>query len=107
MECLQCSVCVLVVVFLMIAFLSNLTGERRAIKKVLSELPNVPERIIYNYTVSKVENESFGISIVGGLGTILRGIYVKSVAPSSACGKDGSIKVGKFVICMHFFSITT
>lgn len=74
-----------------------LLGQRRAIKKVLSELPNVPERVIYNYTVSKQESESFGISIVGGLGTLLRGIYVKSVSSHGACGKDGSIKVGRFI----------
>ena len=70
-------------------------SRKLAIKKVLSELPNVPERVVYNYTVRKSGGESFGISIVGGLGTLLRGIYVKSVTPNGACGKDGSIKVGK------------
>lgn len=69
------------------------------IKKVLSVLPNVPERVLYTYTINKSEGDSFGISIVGGLGTLLHGIYVKSVSPRGACGKDGSIKVGKHSGC--------
>jgi len=76
-------------------------SRKLAIKKVLSELPNVPERVVYNYTIRKSEGESFGISIVGGLGTLLRGIYVKSVTPHGACGKDGSIKVGDQIISLN------
>ena len=77
-------------------FLNFFTVQHRklAIKKVLSELPNVPERVVYNYTIYKREEQTFGISIVGGLGTLLRGIYVKTVSPRGACGLDGSIKVG-------------
>lgn len=85
---------------------SNLSpdyGQHRkcVIKKMVSELPNVPERLVYSYTVNKSEKESFGISIVGGIGSLLHGIYVKSVSPNSACGRNGNIQVGDQILLLN------
>lgn len=74
----------------------------KTLQKVLSELPNVPERVILNYSLTKTENESFGVTIVGGIGTMVQDIYIKSVSKNGVCGINDTLKVGAY-----FMSVTT
>ena len=67
----------------------------QVLKKCVSELP---ERAIFHYSLTKDEEDSFGITIVGGIGSICDGIYVKTISSSGVCGRDGSLRVGDQVL---------
>lgn len=73
----------------------------KTLQKVLSELPNVPERVILNYSLTKTENESFGVTIVGGIGTMVQDIYIKSVSKNGVCGINDTLKVGDQVLIIN------
>lgn len=58
---------------------------RKVLCRLPSELPSLPERIIFNVSLFKPTNQKLGISIVGGKGRLLDGIFIKHIV------KDGFI----------------
>ena len=81
------------------------SGSHTTLTETLSVLPNVRERVVFNYYLSKEEDESFGITIVGGLETLCGGIYIKTISSFGICGLDGNLKVGDQVLELNGHSM--
>lgn len=69
-------------------------GNRKLLKKMLSELPDIPDSVIYRFRINKNEDQNLGIKIVGGHDHLLRGVFIKSITEGSICHKDGNLRMG-------------
>jgi len=78
---------------------------RKELTKTLSILPNVPERVIYKYSLVKRDNESLGITIVGGNDHLLNGIFIKTISKNSACSLDGNLLVGDQILMLNEYNL--
>ena len=70
----------------------------RPLSKEVSVLPTAPERVNFNFSLCKKEHESFGITIVGGVGSLSGAVYIKTISSQGVCGIDGNLKVGDQII---------
>jgi len=69
-----------------------------ALKATLSDLPYVPERFVLQCSICKQQDETFGITIVGGTDSISGGVFIKSVSAHGVCGRDGSVQIGDQIL---------
>ena len=70
----------------------------RRLKKVLSVLPETPDHVLLELSLTKEEKDTWGINIVGGVKSVSGNVYVKGIIANSACGIDGQLKIGDSVL---------
>ena len=54
---------------------------------------------------TKREDESLGITIVGGKDKSSEGIFVKSITTSGLCGLDGSLRIGDQILELNGYNM--
>lgn len=73
----------------------------RPLKKETSVLPTSAEDLYQNFTLNKEENESYGLTVVGGLGSVSGAVYVKRISPHGVCARDGNLKVSDQIVNLN------
>ena len=73
-------------------------NHHQRLTSTLSDLPSVPERLVFSYSFTKQDEESFGITIVGGKDAVSGGIFVKNITTSGVCGRNGGVREGDQIL---------
>lgn len=71
----------------------------------LSFLPTIPERVVLTLEIAKSEDEQYGLTIVGGLGSLSEHVYVKSMSPIGVCTRDGQLRLGDQLLEVNGVSV--
>ena len=71
---------------------------KKKLCRILSDLPNVPERVIFKVSLFKATSERLGIKIVGGSERLLEGIFIKHIVKNGLADKTGMFQIGLFMM---------
>jgi len=70
--------------------------------RVISELPTIPESLIYTYKIHKPnKDDTLGITIVGGCESQLGRIYIKKISENGVIGLDDQLKEGDEIMMFN------
>ena len=78
--------------------LNRLYSSPRRLKKSLSALPEAPDHVLMEFSITKEAKETWGITIVGGVKSVSGSVYIKGIDSTSVCGRDGQLKVGDSIL---------
>ena len=84
-------------------FFFSIADAHRTVHKALSQLVPIPESVLLCFDIKKLSHESLGITIIGGIESQAKFIYVKSVDKNGVCSQRNTLEIGR-VFCLNIFN---